>query len=187
MDDTTSRLEDRTRVLAATRDFKMARSSHAYVRGSTAKFYEWLDSGASSVPMGPPIWICGDCHTGNLGPIADVQGRVAIQIRDVDQTVIGNPAHDVVRLGLSLASAARGANLPGGTTVVILEQLIAGYRTALDGDFEAKTDKANRSKVIQRILGGRSAARLAAPYKRSDRQYDPSFSARPSVLGPHRR
>jgi uncharacterized protein (DUF2252 family) len=26
-----------------------------------------------------------------------------IQIRDLDQTVIGNPAHDLIRLGLSLA------------------------------------------------------------------------------------
>jgi uncharacterized protein (DUF2252 family) len=31
---------------------------------------------------------------------------VAVQIRDLDQTVIGNPAQDLIRLGLSLASAA---------------------------------------------------------------------------------
>jgi len=37
-----------------------------------------------------------------------------IQIRDLDQTVIGNPAHDSVRLGLWLASAARGSD-PGAT------------------------------------------------------------------------
>jgi uncharacterized protein (DUF2252 family) len=28
--------------LAQTRNLKMARSSHAYVRGNTIKFYEWL-------------------------------------------------------------------------------------------------------------------------------------------------
>jgi hypothetical protein len=30
---------------------------------------------------------------GNLGPIADANARVQIAIRDLDQTVIANPAH----------------------------------------------------------------------------------------------
>ena len=35
----------------------------------TPKFYEWLAaSDSSKVPQGPPIWICGGCHIGNLGP-----------------------------------------------------------------------------------------------------------------------
>jgi len=95
----------------------MARSAQAYVRGSTTRFYEWLASEEGrTVPKGPPIWICGDCHFGNLGPVANADGEIAIQIRDLDQTVIGNPAHDLIRLGLSLAMAARGSDLPGVTT-----------------------------------------------------------------------
>src|SRR5580698_7574595 len=92
---------DRNSVLARTRALKMASSTHAYVRGNTIKFYEWLAASpvASQLPGGPPIWICGDCHLGNLGPLADTKGRVLIQIRDLDQTVIGNPAHHLVRLG----------------------------------------------------------------------------------------
>ena len=65
------------------------------------------------LPRGPHVWICGDCHLGNLGPVADAKGRVKIAIRDLDQTVIGNPAHDLIRLGLSLATAIRGSDLPG--------------------------------------------------------------------------
>ncbi len=57
------------------------------------------------VPTGPALWICGDRHVGNLGPVADRKGRVDVQIRDLDQTVIGNPVHDLIRLGLSLAMA----------------------------------------------------------------------------------
>ena len=105
---------DRQRILTQTRNLKMAQSAHAYVRGSTVKFYEWLDScRRCQFPDGPPVWICGDCHVGNLGPLADAKGLVVVQIRDLDQTVIGNPAHDLIRLGLSLASAARGSDLPG--------------------------------------------------------------------------
>src|SRR6202035_2359209 len=95
--------DDRERILTQARNLKMARSAHAYVRGSTVSFYEWLESGPANVPAGPSVWICGDCHLGNLGPLADSRGHVAVQIRDLDQTVIGNPAHDVIRLALSLA------------------------------------------------------------------------------------
>jgi uncharacterized protein (DUF2252 family) len=122
----------RSAALAARRALKMAESAHAYVRGNTAQFYEWLDSeSAMRIPVGPEIWICGDCHVGNLGPISDSEGNVEIQIRDLDQTVIGNPSHDIVRLGLSLAMAARGSDLPGVTTAHMLEAAMAGYRRAL--------------------------------------------------------
>jgi uncharacterized protein (DUF2252 family) len=75
-----------------------------------------------------------------------------IQIRDLDQTVIGNPAHDLIRLGLSLASASRGSDLPGVTTAKILEELVAGYQSALSGSFETDRDKSHRPKSIQTLL-----------------------------------
>ena len=119
---------DRLPVLVAARNSKMARSAHAYVRGNTLQFYEWLSSVAEgTLPSGPPIWICGDCHVGNLGPVASAEGEVEIEIRDFDQTVIGNPAHDLIRLGLSLAMAARGSDLPGVTTAQMMEFLTHGY------------------------------------------------------------
>ena len=34
----------RAAPLSQTRNLKMARSSHAYMRGNTIKFYEWLES-----------------------------------------------------------------------------------------------------------------------------------------------
>jgi uncharacterized protein (DUF2252 family) len=145
--------DDRERILTETRNLKMAQSAHAYVRGSTAKFYEWLESSSrGKLPEGPAVWICGDCHVGNLGPLADTTGHVLVQIRDLDQTVIGNPAHDLVRLGLSLASAARGSDLPGVTTAMILQELVAGYQAALSTDFETDKDKSHRPKSIQALL-----------------------------------
>jgi uncharacterized protein (DUF2252 family) len=124
--------DDRARKLTETRQAKMATSAHAYVRGNTLHFYESLkEHSAGSIPQGPPIWICGDCHVGNIGPLADSEGKIEIQIRDLDQTVIGNPAHDLVRLALSLATAARGSDLPGVTLVKMMEQMIEGYEGAL--------------------------------------------------------
>lgn len=126
-----SSVTERAQVLLERQKLKMAGSPHAYVRGNTSKFYGWLLSlNHGSIPEGPPVWICGDCHSGNLGPIADNNGNIAVQIRDLDQTVIGNPAFDLIRLGLSLATAARGSNLPGVTTARMLEHLMLGYEQA---------------------------------------------------------
>jgi uncharacterized protein (DUF2252 family) len=98
---TLPRPNERLPLLAAERNRKMAASAHAYVRGSTTRFYEWLEaSNRPPLPEGPPVWICGDCHVGNLGPVASTDGAIAIQVRDLDQTVVGNPAHDLIRLGL---------------------------------------------------------------------------------------
>ncbi|MDT8837439.1 DUF2252 domain-containing protein [Paraburkholderia fungorum] len=157
--------EVRQALLTARRNAKMARSAHAYVRGNTSKFYEWLDGMEShTLPEGPAIWICGDCHSGNLGPVADGEGRVEILIRDLDQTVIGNPAHDLIRLGLSLATAARGSDLPGLTTVHMMEALADGYERAFDeaaGEADIHAEKPEVVKVVMKEAVRRSWRHLA--------------------------
>jgi uncharacterized protein (DUF2252 family) len=140
----------------------MARSAHAYVRGSTVQFYEWLEAQKrGTLPEGPPVWICGDCHAGNLGPVAGVDGRIAIQIRDLDQAVIGNPAHDIIRLALSLATASRGSDLPGVTTARILEQVIEGYRAALRQDADTIEDAPDSIQLVMKQSVARSWKALA--------------------------
>ncbi|KAF3996313.1 DUF2252 domain-containing protein [Glaciimonas immobilis] len=153
-------------LLTARRNQKMARSPHAYVRGNTAQYYEWLHSlRGHNLPHGPAIWICGDCHLGNLGPLAAADGRVEVQIRDFDQTIIGNPAHDLVRLGLSLAAVARGSRLPGAITAGMLEHLVAGYEQALeaghDGQSRVRMQKPEVVKVVLRSAVKRSWKELA--------------------------
>jgi uncharacterized protein (DUF2252 family) len=123
----------RHKILEERRLQKMARSPHAFVRGSVALFYKLLSEQKDRIPSGPAVWICGDCHTGNLGPVANAEGDVEIEIRDLDQTVIGNPAHDLIRLALSLAMAARGSDLPGIVTEKVIEQMVDGYCEALSG------------------------------------------------------
>src|SRR5271156_1652698 len=152
-------------VLSRRRGLKMARSAHAYVRGNTLQFYEWLASGAGKLlPHGPPVWICGDCHLGNLGPVADDRGEIAIQIRDLDQTVIGNPTHDLIRLGLSLAMAARGSDLPGVTTARMLEEIIQGYDAALSedaADLDLRDHRPESVRVVMRQATNRTWKQLA--------------------------
>jgi len=156
------RPEDRLSALHSRQTLKMARSAHAYVRGSTVQFYEWLGKQKrGTLPEGPAIWICGDCHAGNLGPVAASDGRVAIQIRDLDQTVIGNPAHDIIRLALSLATASRGSDLPGVTTAHILEQVIEGYQAALNQDADTLDDAPKSFQFVMKRSVARSWKHLA--------------------------
>jgi uncharacterized protein (DUF2252 family) len=156
---------NRAQALDARRKLKMASSAHAYVRGSTVQFYRWLKGqGKRGVPKGPSIWICGDCHAGNLGPVAGPDGKVHVQIRDLDQTVIGNPNHDLIRLALSLASAARGSDLPGVTTAHMLEQMMIGYQRALKGpraQDKIESDKPESIKVVMRRATARTWKHLA--------------------------
>jgi uncharacterized protein (DUF2252 family) len=144
---------DRQPTLRNQQNLKMARSAHAYVRGNTTQFYEWLRrKGRVAIPPGPPIWICGDCHVGNLGPVANAAGEIDIQIRDLDQTVVGNPAHDLIRLALSLATAARGNDLPGVTTAVMLEEMMEGYERGLSARFGKKTGQGAKPETVRVVM-----------------------------------
>jgi uncharacterized protein (DUF2252 family) len=158
---------DRMPNLMAAQNRKMAASANAYVRGSTTRFYEWLEnSDRRPLPEGPPVWICGDCHVGNLGPVASADGALAIAIRDLDQTVIGNPAHDLIRLGLSLAMAARGSDLPGVTTARMMERMIDGYESAFaprtkDNIIDGRSDMPKTVRLLMRRASGRAWKHLA--------------------------
>jgi uncharacterized protein (DUF2252 family) len=144
--------DERHKILIERRNKKMALSPHAYMRGNTNQYYEWLHSQRGhNLPHGPGIWICGDCHIGNFGPLADTDGKVAVLIRDFDQSVIGNPAHDLLRLALSLATAARDSNLQGIVTAHMLEHLMDGYEQALDtGEEGVSKQKPDLVKIIIR-------------------------------------
>lgn len=153
--------DERAELLKERQRRKMARSAQTYVRGATVRFYDWLSQDARQLPEGPPIWICGDCHYGNLGPVANAKGEVAIQIRDLDQTVIGNPAHDLIRLAFSLASAARGFDLPGVTTARLVEQAVEGYVAALAAEPGESFDQPPLIKGLLRASKQRSWRHLA--------------------------
>jgi uncharacterized protein (DUF2252 family) len=144
---------DRQSTLRDQQNLKMARSAQAYVRGNTTQFYQWLRRrGRAAIPAGPPVWICGDCHVSNLGPVADAAGRIDIQIRDLDQTVVGNPAHDLIRLAHSLATAVRGSDLPGVTTAVMLEEMMEGYERALSTRAGDRARQGKRPRAIRVVM-----------------------------------
>jgi uncharacterized protein (DUF2252 family) len=159
--------EERAPLLDARREAKMTASAHAYVRGSTKQYYKWLAGRSGrSLPKAPAIWISGDCHVGNFGPVGAKTGEIEIELRDLDQTVIGSPAHDVVRLALSMAMAVRASGLPGAVTARVVERIARGYEIVLEGrashrEFVLTKPPADVTKVL-RAAGRRSRKELFA-------------------------
>ncbi|TXM70729.1 DUF2252 family protein [Methylobacterium sp. WL120] len=154
---------ERQAALERRRLRKMARTAHGYVRGNTRHFYEWLGQMSDlALPETPPIWICGDCHIENLGALAGSDGSIAVQIRDFDQSVIGHPGHDLIRLCLSLASAARSSDLSGTVTARMVEEVVRNYALALARGRRDEVPKAPELvEATQRCAFDRSWKHLA--------------------------
>jgi len=93
--------------------------------------------------------------------------------------VIGNPAHDLVRVGLSLAMAARGSNLPGITTAYMLENMIKGYEAKLS---QGVPDDVDIPEAIDRILQ-QAFKRVGGTWRRSGSRTLPQNSAGSPILG----
>ena len=146
-----------------------------------AKFYEWLEAR----PAGEPARRAADLDLRRL-PSRQPRARSptptagsTVQIRDLDQTVIGNPAHDLIRLGLSLATAARGSDLPGVTTARMIEQMVEGYEAALAGDPGARRRSATSPTAVRTRAAAGAAAAAGGTWPRAARrrQARPSRSA----------
>ena len=126
------------------------------MNGSTAE--------VGRLPRGPAIWIGGDCHLGNLGPLADEAGDIDIQIRDLDQSVI-KVHYDLIRLGLSLATAVRGSNIPGVTTAKMLDNMLDCYAQAFgraSKGSESQHKKPDSIGIVMRRSLNRSWKQLAS-------------------------
>ncbi|GAC1394079.1 MAG: DUF2252 domain-containing protein [Polyangiales bacterium] len=145
----------RARQLAALRDEKMASSAHAFVRASPALFGAVL--AAQPVPVGPPVWISGDCHVENVGAVPDARGTVAFQMNDFDESVVGNPAHDLARMALSLAVSVREAGLGGVAVHRGTAALVDGYL----GGLRARRDPRPTAPRLRAMLA--DAARETRP------------------------
>ena len=144
----------RAELLSTTRARKMARSAHAYVRGNTRQFYEWLEAQPRRIAArrAGRSGSAATATSATSGRSPTCTGGVEIQIRDLDQTVIGNPAHDLIRLGLSLAMAARGSDLPGVTTARMIEEMVRGYCEALSGSVSRQTVAERKNKAVGDVL-----------------------------------
>src|SRR6202044_3131771 len=57
-----------------------------------------------------------------------------------------------IRLGLSLATAARSSDLPGVTTARMMEELVDGYASALRGHHKRFRTPDREAKAVHRVM-----------------------------------
>ncbi|MGZ3450864.1 MAG: DUF2252 family protein [Polyangiales bacterium] len=122
--------KNRATCLAELKSRKMASDPHAFVRARADLFYEAMVK-VRGVPKGPAIWIGGDCHSENVGAVATAHGTASLDLNDLDETVVGYPAHDVLRLALDVAIAARSQGVRGADTLATIAGALDGYCLAL--------------------------------------------------------
>jgi len=156
-------MADRRGLLRQCRNLKMARSAHAMSAVTPSNSTNgWKRLKPRSFRKDRRSGFAAIAISAIFGPIADKQGLIDFEIRDLDQTVIGNPAHDLIRLGLSLATAARGSDLPGVTTAHMLEEMTLGYEEALaEEDPDFRSQRPNCVRAVMRQAVGRTWENLA--------------------------
>jgi uncharacterized protein (DUF2252 family) len=143
----------RADVLKDMRHRKMAKSLSSFIRGNTEHYYAWLQGEvAQALPDGPSIWIGGDCHFGNLGPTGEIDDEVELAMRDFDQTVIGNPVHDLIRLNLSLLGLALSAGRSGQSVIELTESLVDGYADAFRPEVEEAAQRPEAPRTIRYLM-----------------------------------
>ncbi|MEO7097605.1 MAG: DUF2252 family protein, partial [Polyangiales bacterium] len=87
------------------------------------------------------------------GALPDVEGTVELLLNDFDEAIVGNPAYDVTRLALSLATAARGVGCSGGTIHALTASIVEGYEAALDRFVDPSSPKReSRSEPLQELV-----------------------------------
>ncbi len=114
-------------------DTKMSESAHGFVRASLPLFYRTLEERPGhSFPLGPPVWICGDCHVENVGAVADAAGVTELSLNDLDEAVVGSPTHDLLRMALSVSMELRAGGLTGPDLSRLVHALAKGYATVIE-------------------------------------------------------
>ena len=98
--------EGRVPKLVALKNERMACSPFGYFRGAVPVMAYDLSLVANT---GIRTQLCGDAHVRNLGAFAGPDGRLAFDINDFDETVVGPFEWDVKRMATSLILAGREA------------------------------------------------------------------------------
>jgi uncharacterized protein (DUF2252 family) len=134
-EEATSRRSD----LVAVRHGRMLASPTAFLRGAPGLMAADL---ASTPATGLRVQLCGDAHVANFGIVDAPDGRPALDVDELDETLPGPWEWDVKRLAASLALVARDAGGDARAGRDLAAAAAGGYRQALrvlagSGELEA--------------------------------------------------
>ncbi len=155
--------------LLARKRARMARSPHAFLRGSAGLFDRMLTL-SPDLMGGPPGggWIVGDLHVENFGAFrgetaarAKRRDRVVFDLNDLDLAVVGPWRYDLARLTTSLLLAARERGLDGDGTVRVARAALTSWRDAVFGDGPTPAPPAYIQRLVEKV-GARTHGSMLA-------------------------
>src|SRR5580658_3996461 len=118
----------RVPALVALKNELMAASPFAYYRGAVPVMAYDLSLIANT---GIRNQLCGDAHVRNLGTFAAQDGRLAFDINDFDETIVGPFEWDVKRMATSLVLAGRGSGVKNLHCREAASVFLERYRTTM--------------------------------------------------------
>jgi len=100
-----------------------------------ATYYRWAQLWPEQCPklrVAPEVFAVGDLHLENFGTWRDAEGRLVWGVNDFDEAHPMTFTNDLVRLAVSALLAARTSIHFRVTPAEICEQLVEGYRAAIE-------------------------------------------------------
>ncbi len=108
---------------------RMALSPFGFFRGAAPVMAADL---ARRPNTGLLVQLCGDAHVQNIGAFATPEGRLAFDLNDFDETMLGPWEWDLARLAASVILAGREAGNGNRLCVEAVRTLTRSYRESMD-------------------------------------------------------
>jgi uncharacterized protein (DUF2252 family) len=122
-------LEGRVPALLPLKYSRMQTSPFAFFRGSVCIMAADL---ARQPHSGLIVQLCGDAHVQNLGSFEAPDGRLAFDINDFDETILGPWEWDVKRMAASIVLAGSEANHRRSSCSSAVEAFANSYCTSIE-------------------------------------------------------
>ena len=155
----------RVRALVAMKNQLMAASPFGYFRGAVPVMAYDLSLGGNT---GICNQLCGDAHVRNLGAFAGPDGRLAFDINDYDETIVGPFEWDVKRMATSLVLAGRVGGTKDARCREAAMLFLGRYRSTMAmfarmPVLEVARYQVHRLRTVSPVAGILMAAQRATP------------------------
>jgi len=124
---------------------------YRFFRATAHLFFEDIPKN-SFLYKAPPVWICGDLHLENFGSYKGDNRVAYFNINDFDESVLGSPLLDVIRLLTSLHVAAGNLKIPLKTVEKLSTIFIDTYFEKLQEGYIRVLEKETTTGVIKKFL-----------------------------------
>jgi uncharacterized protein (DUF2252 family) len=153
-------------ALLARKYATMRQTPLSFMRGTCQLFYDTLPR-VAELDAAPRTWLSGDLHAENFGAYKGDNRLTYFDVTDFDESALGPPTLDAVRLLASILVAAAEWGLGAGEGDALAARAAVVYATELASGKAAWIERESARGALKRLLAqvaGRSRADLLARF-----------------------